>query len=220
MVGKSIYAKHGANQVTAEADKPVDQADPAKEAEEFSNKWYDYVPELAGTIQTLGGAAGLISAGRKPDLSVSRTLKKLSSETRRLAQFGYEPQVLNALDTQIEKARRDVSKSITGRGGSPMEVMAQLQSTLGTVIDKKASVMMANAQEKSRKWADVLKVDSAMAGQEFDIQKINLEDWYKTQDVYANMLSAGISNIIGARQLKTEQDLLSKIKTNVTFSNT
>lgn len=220
MVGKSIYAKHGAGNEIAEAEKPVDQADPAKEEEEFKRKWYDYVPELAGTIQALGGAHGLIAAGKAPDLTVSHTLKKLSAETRRLAQFGYEPQVLNALDTQIEKARRDVNKSITGRGGSPMEVMAQLQSTLGTVIDKKAGVMMGNAREKSRKWADVIKIDSQIGRQEFDIQKINLEDWYKTQDVYANMLSAGISNTIGARQLKNEQDLMREIDTNVTFSRT
>ena len=219
-VGKSIWSRYGKDGVP-ELEKPIDQADPDKEAGEFNRKWFDYVPELAGTIQTLGGVAGLMEAGKKPDRMVSATLQKLSSETRRLSSYGYEPSVLNALDTQIEKTRRDVSKSITSRGGSPQQVMAQLQSVLSTTIDKKAGVVFANAKEKARKWSDVLRVDSAVAGQEFDINKLKVEDWYKTQDVFAEMLSAGISNIVGARQLKNEQDLMRKIGTaNPTFTRT
>lgn len=213
-IGKSIWNEHSDGTPQSELDKPINEADPKTEAEEFSRKWYDYVPELAGTIQSIGGAAGLIEAGKAPDLTVSHTLKRLSAETRRLAQFGYEPQVLNALDNQIEKARRDVSKGITDRGGSPGQVMANLQKVLGTTIDKKAAVLFENAKEKTRKWADVIKVDTQVAGQEFDIQKLNLDQWYKTQDVYANMLAAGISNIVGARQLKTEQDAVREIGTN------
>ncbi len=208
--GKSIWSKYGEGGVP-EIDKSIDQADPNAEAGEFNRKWFDYVPELAGTIQSLGGAAGLMAAGKKPDRAISATLQKLSTETRRLASYGYEPGVLSALDTQIEKTRRDVSKSITGRGGSPQQVMAQLQQVLSTTIDKKAGVMMANAREKARKWSDVIRVESAIGGQEFDINKLSVEDWYKTQDVFAEMLSAGISNIVGARQLKNEQDLMREI---------
>lgn len=220
-VGKSIWNQHSEGGQQAEIDKPVDQADPKAEADEFSRKWYDYVPELAGTIQAIGGAAGLIEAGKAPDLSVSHSLKRLSAETRRLAQYGYEPQVLNALDNQIEKTRRDVSRNVTDKGGSPMQLMGNLQKILGTTIDKKAGVLFENSREKARKWADVIKVDTQVAGQEFDIQKLNLDQWYKTQDVYANLLSAGISNIVGARQLKTEQDALREIGTaNPSFTTT
>jgi hypothetical protein len=196
-------------------------ASSGQDKEEFKRKWYDLAPEIAGAIQMAGGAAGLADAGQKPDLHVSHTLKKLSSEVRRLSQFGYEPAVLNALNNQIERSRRDVSKAVTESGGSAMEQQAKLQKLLGTTIDKKAEVAYADAREKARKWADVLKVDSAIAGQEFDINKINLSDWYKTQDVYANMLSAGVSNVIGARQLKKEQDVMREIgPATPTFSRT
>lgn len=189
------------------ADKDTTESD----KEEFKRKWYDFAPELAGALQLAGGALGLQQAGQKPDINVSRTLKQLSAETRRLAQFGYEPAVLNALDRQIEKARVDTTKAITGAGGSPMEIMAKLQNTLSTTIDKKAGLTFANAAEKARKWVDVMKIDTMKAGQEFDIQKINIDDWYKNQEVFAELLTAGISNIIGARQLKDEQDVLRKI---------
>ncbi len=177
----------------------------------FRRKWYDYAPEIVSALQAAGGAKGLIEAGKKPDMSVSRSLEKLSSEVRRLASFGYEPAVLNALNNQIEKARRDTSKAITSAGGSPMEVMAKLQKVLETTIDKKAGVIFGDAAEKARKWADVMKIDTMKAGQEFDIQKLNLEDWYRNQEVMSEMLAAGISNIIGARQLKDEQDVIRNI---------
>jgi len=46
-----------------------------------------------------------------------------------------------------------------------------------------------------------------------------IEDCYRNQDVFANLAVAGISNIVGARQLKAEQDALRQIgSTNPTFA--
>lgn len=178
------------------------------------SKWWDNVPELMGAIQTAGGTYGLMQAGRRPDLHVSSTLNRLSGEVHRLAQYGYEPSVLNALNTEIENTRRNISRGISLEGGQgSMEQMAKLSNLLSTTIDKKAGLLYADAAEKARKWADVMKIDSEKAGQEFDIQKLNLESWYKNQDVMANLFATGISNIIGARQLKTEQDVLKQIGT-------
>jgi hypothetical protein len=174
----------------------------------------DYIPEIAGTIQTLGASIGLINAGKKPDLTISNTLNKLSSEVRRSAQFGYDAQTINAMNRQIDKARRDFDVSVEARGGSASEIMSKKLAGLSTTIDKKAGVLFSDAQEKARKWADVLKVDTMKAGQEFDINKINLADYYKTQEMYAGMLTAGVSNIVGARQLKSEQDRLKEIGTS------
>lgn len=212
--GKSLYKEFNENEPPLKLEKWMTDTDAFKESDNtkkgdkdaFKRKWYDFAPEIIGSLQTAGGAYGLMQAGKKPDLTVSRSLKQLSSEVRRLAQFGYEPAVLNALDNQIEKARRDTNRAITAGGGSPMEVMAKLQNTLSTTIDKKAGILFADAAEKARKFSDVIKVDMVKAGQEFDIQKINLDDWYKNQEVWSEVLAAGVSNIIGARQLKDEQD--------------
>lgn len=179
----------------------------------------DLLPELLGAVQTVGGAAGLMAAGRAPDMQVSDTLKKLSGEVRRLSEFGYEPAVLNALNAEIDKTRSDMSRLISeGGSSSGLERMAQLQNVLSTTIDKKAGLAFADAAEKARKFADVIRVDTMKAGQEFDINKMNVEDWYRNQEVFANLAVAGISNIVGARQLKAEQDALKKIgSTNPTF---
>jgi hypothetical protein len=142
-------------------------------------------------------------------MQVSKTLKKLSSEVRKLSEFGYEPAVLNALNAEIENTRRNISRSYTDSGNvSGLERMAGLNTLLSTTIDKKAGLAFADAAEKSRKYADVLRIDTMKAGQEFDINKMNVEDWYRNQEVFASMTAAGVSNIIGARQLKAEQDAI------------
>ncbi len=182
-----------------------------KEKEGNERNVFDLIPEIAGTLQMLGGAYGLREAGKKPDLQISHTLKKLSAETRRLANFGYEPAVLNALNTQIEKSRRDMTKAVTTRGGSPQENMEKMKMILSTTLDKKAGVVFQDAKEKARKWADVIRVDTIRSGQEFDVNKIDLADWYKTQDVFANLMSSGIENVIGARQLKAQQDVIREV---------
>lgn len=186
-----------------------------EEPESKFNKVMDMAPEILGAIQTAGGVYGLLSAGRKPDMQVSKTLKKLSSDVRRLSEFGYEPAVLNALNAEIENTRRNISRSYTDSGNvSGLERMAGLNTLLSTTIDKKAGLAFADAAEKSRKFADVLRIDTMKAGQEFDINKMNVEDWYRNQEVFANLTAAGVSNIIGARQLKAEQDALKQMGSN------
>lgn len=182
-----------------------------KQGDTDTPAWLKNLPELSGALQAAGGAYGLMQAGKAPDITVSRSLTKLSGEVRKLAEFGYEPAVLNALNNEIETTRMNISTSINNEGGSGLEKMSKLNNLLSITIDKKAGLAFANAAEKSRKWADVLKVDTMKAGQEFDINKIKLEDWYKNQEVFAGLVTAGISNIVGARQLKSEQDTLKEI---------
>lgn len=177
--------------------------------------WIKNIPEFAGALQVAGGAFGLMQAGKTPDITVSKTLNKLSGQVRRLSEFGYEPAVLNALNTEIDNTRRSLSKDIEAEGSnSALEKMAKLNVLLSTTIDKKAGLAFSNAAEKSRKWADVMKIDTMKAGQEFDINKIKIDDWYKNQEVFAGMVTAGISNIVGSRQLKAEQDTLREIGGN------
>ena len=194
---------------TGQASNPSAVEKPVEEEKSKFSKVMDMAPEILGALQAAGGAYGLLTAGRKPDMQVSKTLKKLSSEVRKLSEFGYEPAVLNALNAEIENTRRNISRSYTDSGNvSGLERMAGLNTLLSTTIDKKAGLAFADAAEKSRKYADVLRIDTMKAGQEFDIDKMNVEDWYRNQEVFASMAAAGVSNIIGARQLKAEQDAI------------
>lgn len=209
----SGFKQPGKDEITAKL-KSLNLLD-EEEPESKFNKVMDMAPEILGALQAAGGAYGLLAAGRKPDMQVSKTLKKLSSEVRKLSEFGYEPAVLNALNAEIENTRKNISRSYTDSGNvSGLERMAGLNTLLSTTIDKKAGLAFADAAEKSRKYADVLRIDTMKAGQEFDINKMNVEDWYRNQEVFASMASAGVSNIIGARQLKAEQDALKQIGSN------
>lgn len=200
---------------TGQANNPSAVEKPVEEEKSKFSKVMDMAPEILGALQAAGGAYGLLAAGRKPDMQVSKTLKKLSSEVRKLSEFGYEPAVLNALNAEIENTRRNISRSYTDSGNvSGLERMAGLNTLLSTTIDKKAGLAFADAAEKSRKYADVLRIDTMKAGQEFDINKMNVEDWYRNQEVFASMAAAGVSNIIGARQLKAEQDAIKKTGNN------
>lgn len=170
----------------------------------------DHIPELAGSLQALGGLHGLIREGAAPTMKVSDTLRKLSAEVRQMANYGYEPKVVNALNRNIDNAYKDMTNTIVGKGGSPMEVMAKLKETLSTTLDKKADIIYADAAEKARKYTDVLRVDTAKAGQEFEASKINIDDYYKKQEAFGSLLSSGISNVIGARAYKDNLDAIKK----------
>ena len=183
---------------------------PAKKKADWDS-FMKSAPEFLGALQMAGGTAGLIAAGKKPDRAISHTLKALSAETRKLSEYGYEPKVVNALNQSIERARIDYNRMVAGRGGSPMEIQKQLEQGLVTTIGEKGKMHYADAAEKARKYTQHLQVQSQVAGQEFDINRFKIEDWYKNQEAYAEMLSAGISNIIGGRQLKAQQDTMKEI---------
>jgi hypothetical protein len=169
-------------------------------AEKKEPRYWDKIlknlPEYAGGLQMAGGAAKLIAAGKQPDRTISHTLKALSSETRRLAEYGYEPKVINALNQSIERARSDYNRTVVGRGGSPMEIQKQLEQGLVSTLGEKAKMHYADAAEKARKFTEHMQVQSQRAGQEFNINQFKVDDWFKNQEAYAEMLSAGISNIV------------------------
>ena len=194
-------------------EEPAEEVETEKK-EKKKPDWDTFMknaPEFLGALQMAGGTAGLIAAGKKPDRTISHTLRALSSETRRLSEYGYEPKVINALNTSIERARTDYNRMVVGRGGSAMEIQKQLEQGLISTIGEKAKLSYADAAEKARKYTQYMQVQSQIAGQEFDINRLNIEDWYKNQEAYAEMLGAGISNIIGGRQLKSQQDAMKDI---------
>lgn len=175
-------------------------------------------PEIAGAIQAAGGAYGLATAKRAPDIGVSETLKNLSSDVRKQAAYGLEPSQLNVLNNSVERSRRDTNRFITESSGSGQEVMAKLNTTLGTTIAGKENIAFQDAAEKARKFSNVINVDSQIAGQEFDVKRMRREDWYKNQEMFASLLSTGIENIIGARQFKEQQKTFRERDNSPVFS--
>jgi hypothetical protein len=201
--------KTGKNLTTGPSTLPVKNT-------KSTTKWG--FPEVAGAVQAAGGAYGLVTSKAAPDIAVSETLQRLSADVRKQASYGLEPSQMNALNNSVERSRRDTNKMITEAGGSGQEVMSKLNTSLGTTIAGKENIAFQDAAEKSRKFSNVINVDTALAGEEFDVKKMKREDWYKTQDVFASLLSTGLENIIGARQFKTEQQTLRDRANQPTFT--
>jgi hypothetical protein len=174
-------------------------------------KIFDIAPEIAGGLQIGAATYGLQKAGELPDLNVSESLKQLSAELHKESQYGLEPGVKTAMNVQAEKARRDTTNAIMQRGGGSAEIMSNLQGVLSTTIDKKYGIELADAAEKARKKTQYYGTREAISGQEFDIKKSKRADWLQQQEVNAGLLTAGISNIVGARKLKAEMDVMKKI---------
>lgn len=174
-------------------------------------KVLDFSPEVLGGIQSAIATTANIKAGSIPDINVSESLRRLVTETRQEAQYGLEPGTIASMENQTEKARRDATNAIVSRGGSSAEMMSNLQSILGTTIDKKYNIELENAAEKSRKKGLYFNSMLSVGDQEYDVKKQARQDWLQKQDVNASLLSAGISNIVGARKFKIEQDRLREI---------
>jgi hypothetical protein len=175
------------------------------------SKLADYIPEIAGALQTGAGIAGSIRAGRIPDINVSHALKQLSAQQRKDMEYGLEPAAKDAMLISTEKARRDTTNAITNRGGSTAELMSNLQGVLSTTIDKKFGIELSDVAEKARKKSEYARTQYGIGDQEFNIQQIGLQNWKEMQDVNAGLLSAGIANIVGSRKLKAEMEMMKKI---------
>jgi hypothetical protein len=192
--------------------KVADQSTPPPPEEKGPlAKIMDFAPEIAGAIQIGAAGVGLAKAGRMPDVNVSESLREITTQARQESQYGLEPGTKTAMQNQAEKARRDVTNAVVNRGGSSAEVMANLQGILSTTTDKKFDIELADSAEKIRKKSIYYDLKTKMGDQEFDIKKMSRQDWLQMQEVNAGLLSAGISNIVGARKLKMEMDTMKKI---------
>ena len=180
--------------------------------ESYLDRLAKYIPEIAGAVQVAAGTAGLMKAGRMPDINVSTSLKELAAEQRKEAEYGLEPGAKAAMKIASERQRRNATNALVGRGGSAAELTSNLQGIMSTAINEGYQIELSDAAEKARKKGEAARTRQMIGEQQYDIQKIGLNNWKEMQDINANLLSAGISNIVGARKLKAEMDSLNEIK--------
>jgi hypothetical protein len=200
-----------------EADFPVEQASAgagagAEANPTFWQKLGDYTPEIAGLLQTGMAINADRRAGSMPDINVSAELKSLSKQARKEAEYGLEPGAKNAMLNAAETERRNATNAVVNRGGSSAEIMSNLQGIMSTATNKKYETEITDNAERARKQSRVDSLVTSIAGQEMDIQKEALRTWRDVQDVNANLLMAGISNIVGSRKLRAEMEAMKNIK--------
>ena len=196
--------------VQSQKEQPIDtESEPTSKFD----KLMQFAPEVAGAIQIGIAAKANHEAGKMPDINVSESLKQLTLETRKDAQYGLEPGTIAAMENQAEKARRDTTNAIVAKGGSAEEVMSNLRTTLSDTIHKKFDIELADNAAMMDKKKIYYNTKAQLGDQEYDVQKQARQDWLQIQEVNAGLLSAGIANIIGARKLKLELEAMKKVGT-------
>jgi hypothetical protein len=183
----------------------IESVEPDKDSQ--FNEFMKNVGVIAGAAQAAGGIAGLRKAGERPDINVSNTLKRLSRDAREAANYGLPPAAKNVMKQQSARAYRDTVNEITGRGGSAQEIYNRTIGALSQRLASDQKLELADYQAREAKVDRSVGVDLNLAGQEFDVSKIGLQSWEKDQDVWANLMAAGIKNMIGANQYKREADI-------------
>jgi len=190
-------------EIQAETFDPAQPVDLPKKKRTLDD-YLKNVGVLAGAAQVAGGAAGLISTGKRPDVNVSTMLKSLSRRAREDAAYGLPPAAKNALKKDQERTYQRAVDQIASEGGSAQDMQNRIMSALSTRLaaGEKTELIDYEAQEKKKERS--IAIDMQIAGQQFDISKIGLESWERDQDVWANLISAGIENTIGASQYNRE----------------
>lgn len=200
-----------------ETNNPYTGGDPAENTEEpptLLERITGFMPTLAGMIQTGAGIAGMQKAGRMPDINISTHLKELAAEQRKEAEYGLEPGAKSAMKIANERERRNATNALVSRGGGAGELFSNLQGIMNTAINASYQTELHDAAEKARKKSEYARTKMEIGAQDMDVQRINQQNWKELMGINADLLNAGISNIVGARKLKAEMDALKEIEKN------
>ena len=176
-----------------------------------------YLPEAAATAQMIGGVVGTISAGRRPDVNISRHLQQIASETAKDAGYGLDPGTKASIKSSQERSRRVSANDIINRGGSTQDQMQNLIALDANKLESDRQLELDDYREKQRKKGINQNIKMKMADQDMAVQGDQLRSFHETQNAFAEMLGAGIGNIIGAREYKDTLDVMRETKDRSVF---
>ncbi len=179
-------------------------------------KKFDFVrnlPEMASAIQMMASTAGLASVKRLPDPSVASELKTLARETRKLSETGMDPSTKNLALKQIESGRRSAMNTVVGRGGTTSEIAAGITDLTIKAHEAQESLAVADTEIRLRNKAPYFDALKTISGRKDEIGREKRTINEKKEAMYAALLQAGISNMIGAKQFKDHLDYLKNLKT-------
>lgn len=166
------------------------------------------LPEIASAAQMIGGVVGTLSAGRRPDLNISRHLQQIASETAKEAGYGLDPGTKASIKSSQERSRRVSANDIINRGGSTQDQMQNLIALDANKLESDRQLEIEDYAEKQRKKGINRNIKMKMSDMDMMVQGDKLRSWHETQNAFAEMLGAGIGNIIGTREYKDTLDVM------------
>lgn len=204
--------------LTADAYSKKGKAKEGEEPKTTFQKVMKYAPELFGALQASAGLYGLSTAKKIPDPSVSAELKLLARETQKLSEQGLDPTSKNLALKTIEQNRRSAVNQIVSRGGSAGEISSGMTQATSQANEGAERLAVADSEIKRSNKAPYFDALKAISSRKDDVNKEKRVIKEKKDEMYAALLQAGISNVIGARQFKDHMDYLKNIKSGVTIT--
>ena len=138
-------------------------------------------------------------------------------ETKKLSETGMDPATRNYAQKNIEQARRAGINELVSKGGSAAEVHSGMTGMTTAAIEGHERLALADQQirrENKSPYYDALKT---MSGRKDQVAQEKMGIQERKEEMYANLVLAGIKNFTGARQFKEHLDYLKSVKSGPTF---
>lgn len=177
-------------------------------------KAMQYLPEALGTGQVLAGGITLAkNAGKEPNLSVSNRLLNMETEANDESKYGLSPEIRNKAERDIAlKGRTLMDRIFENVGGSAQAKYNQSASISNQINNDILSLAAMDQQEKTRKKEIKRSISSNIASREDAIQNVQLQRYDQNQAAFAELLNAGIDNIVGVQKYKKQLEIQRKRK--------
>lgn len=173
---------------------------------------------LAGG-QILTGALALASDKRPID-TPNKDFEASLSRAKTDATYGFDPATRSTYEKDIEGARMDVINLASQLGGgNPQNVMAQARTATNQYAGNMLDFASADARFKldKQRYSDSLIQDKVRQDRIRFQDKLN--EFNQNQQAGAELISAGIENVLGSRRAERNKEMIDNISKNsqVTF---
>jgi len=193
---------------TTTTSKNAAQAILDSQAQKSSNT-ASTIGTIAGIAQAGLGAAALISDGKAPEYEVDPNMIANAQRARTAAAFGLEGVDMDLATTSIEARRRMAAQNIVNYSrGSGSTALANIQKSTNVANDATNRLASYDTAAKLTKeqYADTLDAKLAAMRRQKYLDRMAL--WTQNQKAGADLLQAGIENVIGAQKYKAQLDAI------------
>lgn len=188
----------------ATAKTPGDNNSQKKgEDEKTSPKWN--AAEYASIAQAGLGATSLLMQGKMPERKVAPEIADAFHRAQLDSMYGMDEAMKDQIETGIELNRRMTNanaKEMSGGSGGTAMANMMASGNLANRAMTNLGIADADIRKDKIRYADQLAM--VLAGEKEKVFNDKLNRFLKNEESYADLLQAGISNFVGARNLKDQ----------------
>lgn len=180
--------------------------DPIDSKEDPIGKKDNNLAEILGGGQVVAGLIGSARQGDEPDLTVSPRLRRMYGEAAQDAQIGLTQAEKAVTERNIVRSTNNALNSILASGDSES---TKYNKAVGILKSKNDAFLDMTAMDSSirRENKNIARnIESQIVNREHGIQDASLRRYDEEGSAYGNLVTAGITNIVGAGKMKDQLD--------------